>query len=422
MTDFLYPFLDADERDAGRPAARPRRVGRGQGAESAALRESTLDANRALIATAAAEMARRFAAGGRLFTFGNGGSSTDAATLVALFARPPVGEPAPGAGRSSTTRRCSPRSATTSASSSCSPASSSPTPGRATSPSAMSTSGNSRNLLAGVRARPAPAACSPSGSPATTAARWRRRPMSTSASSCAADSVHRIQEAQAARGLRAVDRGAGATRAQDARRARHDRARLPRGARSSTASRRSAAAGRGCNDEVVTLAHGAGGKASAALVDAVFLEAFGNDAAADGAVLTAARRRAAGVHHRLVRRAAPALPRRLDRPPRRARHRERPRHGGRGAALAVGRVRDRGGLPDRRAAGDRRRHGRRRRGRGRRDRHRRHQGGGPGRGRRPVHHDRGRRRHPRRTASSAPACGPATSCWSRARSPTTAWR
>ena len=30
-------------------------------------------------------------------------------------------------------------------------------------------------------------------------------------------------------------------------------------------------------DDVVTLAHGAGGKASAALVDAVFLEAFRND-------------------------------------------------------------------------------------------------------------------------------------------------
>jgi len=31
-------------------------------------------------------------------------------------------------------------------------------------------------------------------------------------------------------------------------------------------------------DQVVTLAHGAGGKASAALVDAVFLEAFRNEA------------------------------------------------------------------------------------------------------------------------------------------------
>ena len=38
-------------------------------------------------------MAQRFAAGGRLFTFGNGGSSTDAASLAALFARPPTGTP-----------------------------------------------------------------------------------------------------------------------------------------------------------------------------------------------------------------------------------------------------------------------------------------------------------------------------------------
>ena len=33
-------------------------------------------------------------------------------------------------------------------------------------------------------------------------------------------------------------------------------------------------------DEIVTLAHGAGGKSSAALVDAVFLEAFANEALA----------------------------------------------------------------------------------------------------------------------------------------------
>ena len=43
------------------------------------------------------------------------------------------------------------------------------------------------------------------------------------------------------------------------------------------------------DDEVITLAHGAGGKASAALVDAVFLDAFANDelgALADAATLT----------------------------------------------------------------------------------------------------------------------------------------
>ena len=46
-------------------------------------------------APSSAELARRFAAGGRLFAFGNGGSSTDVATLVALFARPPAGNPLP---------------------------------------------------------------------------------------------------------------------------------------------------------------------------------------------------------------------------------------------------------------------------------------------------------------------------------------
>ena len=43
-------------------------------------------------------MAGAFAAGGRLFTFGNGGSSTDAASLAALFARPPWGRALPARG------------------------------------------------------------------------------------------------------------------------------------------------------------------------------------------------------------------------------------------------------------------------------------------------------------------------------------
>jgi D-sedoheptulose 7-phosphate isomerase len=95
MTDFLYPFLDAEERDQDALLRDLAASAAAKAAESAALRQSTLDANRTLIAAAAAEMARRFAAGGRLFAFGNGGSSTDVATLVALFSRPPVGEPLP---------------------------------------------------------------------------------------------------------------------------------------------------------------------------------------------------------------------------------------------------------------------------------------------------------------------------------------
>ena len=59
------------------------------------MRRATLAAGADGLAAAGAEMARRFAAGGRLFTFGNGGSSTDAATLAALFARPPEGRGLP---------------------------------------------------------------------------------------------------------------------------------------------------------------------------------------------------------------------------------------------------------------------------------------------------------------------------------------
>ncbi|MGW5385671.1 D-sedoheptulose-7-phosphate isomerase [Nocardia sp. NPDC003963] len=64
---------------------------RARAAESAGLRKRTLADNAEQVAAAARETARRFGTGGRLFTFGNGGSATDAATLAALFARPPDG-------------------------------------------------------------------------------------------------------------------------------------------------------------------------------------------------------------------------------------------------------------------------------------------------------------------------------------------
>jgi D-sedoheptulose 7-phosphate isomerase len=95
VTNFLYPFLDAEERDQDGLLRDLAASAVAKAEESAALRASTVDANRELIATAAAEMARRFAAGGRMFAFGNGGSSTDVATLVGLFARPAVGDPLP---------------------------------------------------------------------------------------------------------------------------------------------------------------------------------------------------------------------------------------------------------------------------------------------------------------------------------------
>ena len=75
------------------------------------------------------------------------------------------------------------------------------------------------------------------------------------------------------------------------------------------------------------------------------------------------------------------------------------------AALADRRLRDRGGLPDRRPAADRRLDGRRRARSGRRRRRRRHEGRRARQGRRALRHD-GRCRAPSRTASSS---GPRTS-------------
>ncbi|HTX97021.1 MAG TPA: SIS domain-containing protein [Mycobacterium sp.] len=94
-TNFLYPFIDAREDDATSLLADLAASAQAKAAESLALRRSTLEANAAPLQAAAIEMARRFCAGGRLFTFGNGGSCTDSTTLARLFARPPIGKPLP---------------------------------------------------------------------------------------------------------------------------------------------------------------------------------------------------------------------------------------------------------------------------------------------------------------------------------------
>jgi D-sedoheptulose 7-phosphate isomerase len=92
-TNFLYPFIDAQEDDPKSLLADLAASAQAKAAESLSLRRSTLEANTELIGSAAAEMARRFSSGGRLFTFGNGGSCTDCTTLARLFAQPPVGKP-----------------------------------------------------------------------------------------------------------------------------------------------------------------------------------------------------------------------------------------------------------------------------------------------------------------------------------------
>lgn len=92
-TGFLYPFLDASERDPTTLLADLAASARSKAATSAALQASTVDECAADVEAAGAAMARRFAAGGRMYTFGNGGSSTDAATFADLFSRPPEGRP-----------------------------------------------------------------------------------------------------------------------------------------------------------------------------------------------------------------------------------------------------------------------------------------------------------------------------------------
>ena len=94
-TNFLYPFIDAEEDDASALLADLAASAQAKASESLALRRTTVESNADLLAAAAAELARRFAAGGRMFTFGNGGSCTDCTTLAGLFARPPLGTPLP---------------------------------------------------------------------------------------------------------------------------------------------------------------------------------------------------------------------------------------------------------------------------------------------------------------------------------------
>jgi D-sedoheptulose 7-phosphate isomerase len=94
-TGFLYPFLASEERDSGRLLSDLARSARSKMAESQALRAATLERCDQALGDAGAAMARRFAEGGRLLAFGNGGSATDAEGAVDLFRHPPDGPALP---------------------------------------------------------------------------------------------------------------------------------------------------------------------------------------------------------------------------------------------------------------------------------------------------------------------------------------
>ena len=82
-------------------------------------------------------------------------------------------------------------------------------------------------------------------------------------------------------------------------------------------------------DAHITMAHGAGGKATQTLIEGVLVPAFASpalDALADVATIEAGRR-APRVHDGQLRRQAHPLPGRVDRRARGQRHRQRSRHG-----------------------------------------------------------------------------------------------
>jgi len=92
-TDFLYPFIESGERDATVLLDDLARSARAKAAASAHLRATTVEASAPELAAAAHAIADRLAAGRRMFFFGNGGSSSDAASLANLFSRFSVGRP-----------------------------------------------------------------------------------------------------------------------------------------------------------------------------------------------------------------------------------------------------------------------------------------------------------------------------------------
>jgi D-sedoheptulose 7-phosphate isomerase len=94
-TDFLYPFIEGDETDADELLRDLARSAEGKWAQSARLRADTLAQCEAQLRATAEVMAERFTAGGRLFTFGNGGSATDAEAVAHLYTEPPWGRPLP---------------------------------------------------------------------------------------------------------------------------------------------------------------------------------------------------------------------------------------------------------------------------------------------------------------------------------------
>jgi len=87
----LYPFLEPARGDPASVLADVTRSTAEKIEEIGRLRTAVAEEQGARLAACATSMAERFASGGRLYTFGNGGSSTDAAAIAALFVAPGPG-------------------------------------------------------------------------------------------------------------------------------------------------------------------------------------------------------------------------------------------------------------------------------------------------------------------------------------------
>jgi D-sedoheptulose 7-phosphate isomerase len=94
-TDFLYPFIEGGERDATGLLADLARSAHAKAADSRQLATDSLSRWDAELLEVATKLAQRLSAGGRIFTFGNGGSSTDASSLAAMFSNPTSGQAFP---------------------------------------------------------------------------------------------------------------------------------------------------------------------------------------------------------------------------------------------------------------------------------------------------------------------------------------
>jgi D-sedoheptulose 7-phosphate isomerase len=84
----LYPFLYSGTTDVSRVLEQVRQSTVAKAQEILELRRLVRDADGDRLLACAREMAARFAAGGRLLAFGNGGSATDAQQLATLFLYP----------------------------------------------------------------------------------------------------------------------------------------------------------------------------------------------------------------------------------------------------------------------------------------------------------------------------------------------